>query len=229
MQITFKEANATLLANDLAARIQRDGFNVMAKNDFYDFVLYLLDKHSEEHFLRNCSNNENALMLKTKPEKIKTSKLNIYLRFFDAEERKKVMLNFIEQLSNNKISMDECDKTKKLLLTIEDPAVYFCIAGKMKEKLGIGHDTSFNREILKIRKQDFFTLLNSIVIEDEIFGGTRSALEKKMRAEKFTGVLGDVVDYIMDGVSNFTGEKFADLMAGTIKAGIKKFYEAARQ
>jgi len=74
--ITFEPNKAKELAEKLLEGIQKTGFNSMSKNDFYDFVLYLLDKYSEERFLLNNSNYVNSHLLKAKPEKIKSSKLN---------------------------------------------------------------------------------------------------------------------------------------------------------
>jgi len=107
MSITFEPENAMELANELAGRIQSDGFNAMSKNDFYDLVLHLLDKHSRENFLSRQSNEKNALLLKVKPEKIKSSKLNIYLRYMEQEKQRETLGRLIQMILDNKITMRE--------------------------------------------------------------------------------------------------------------------------
>jgi len=225
--ISFEANRAKELAEELVKNIQQTGFNALSKNDFYDFVLYLLDKYSKERFLLKNSNYANARLLKAKPEKIKTSKFNIFLKFSSEEEKKDVLLRFIRQIINGEISMKGCDGENKLQITIEDPAVYFCLEGRMKEKLGTGHDTSFNREIIKIGKKDFFVIMSTIINEDALFAENRSALEKRIKAEKFADGTDKVVGLLMDGVSKMTGLNFSGLLAENIKDGITKLYKLA--
>ena len=55
--ITFTPEDSKQLANKLAEHITTTGFNALSKNDFYDYILYLLDTYSNEHFLSLQSNS----------------------------------------------------------------------------------------------------------------------------------------------------------------------------
>jgi len=48
---TFEPDRSKELADELAKRVHHTGFNALSKNDFYGFVLYLLDRYSNVHSL----------------------------------------------------------------------------------------------------------------------------------------------------------------------------------
>ena len=166
-KITFTADGAQKLANELAESIITNGFNTMSKNDFYDFVLHLLSKYSTENFLATRSNYDNALLLKVKPEKIKASKLNIFLKYDDEQTKKDYLWQIIPMIINGKVKIVDGPKDTGLLnLTIEDPIMRICLDAKMKEDLGVSPDTSFNSEIFVMHQKQFFEILRLIAKEN---------------------------------------------------------------
>jgi len=227
-QITFKKEKAKELADKLAENIMNTGFNVLSKNDFYDYVLFLLDKYSEQNFLLNNSNYENAHILKTKPEKIKATKLNIYLKFLEKDDQKNVLRQFIQQIINGKIKMEKDEKDGlKYQLVIEDTAVYFCLAGKIKEIHGIAHDTSFNKEIFKINPNDFFTVLRAIIKDVEELPEDNTTLLKKLNSMEKSKEIKSVAMLLLDGTLETIGN-ITPLPVNTIKKGIESLFDVLK-
>ena len=197
--LTFEASNAKKLAEELAASIiEKNGFNALSKTDFYDFVLYLLDKYSNEHFLSSFSNQKNALLLKVKPDKIKASKFNIFLKFFSKERQKEVLHQFVTSIINNPEIMQDVKGSSKIQITIENPTVHFCLDGKMKAELGISPNTSFNNEIAIMEKEAFFKVLRSIVQEDETLKKNFEAMEKEINPGTMGNDVKTVFRFILD-------------------------------
>jgi len=218
MSITFHADKAKLLADELAKNVMDNGFNAMSKNDFYDFVLHLLSKHSNEKFLHAKSNHDNAYLLKVKPEKIKSSKLSIFLKYADPEEQKQHLSRLIPQITDGTIQMvDDGENTGRLRLTIEDPAMRFSLDGKMKSALGVSPDTSFNSEILVVRKEIFFKLLRLILQEDEPSAEARSAIMRELQSGALAEDAKSVCRYLLDGVLEVAGKTAWFLPVDTIK------------
>jgi hypothetical protein len=161
--LTFMEHNAERLANELFQCFKTTGFNALSKTDFYDYVLYLLDTYSNEHFLSARSNDANALLLKVSPAKIKTSKFNIHLKFTKPGSRNAPLLGFLQRVADGRVRLSGNKDEETYSVTVEDKVVQFQLDALMKEHLGNSPDYSFNREILKLSKADFYALLYHIV------------------------------------------------------------------
>ncbi len=99
----------------------------MSKTDFYDYVLYLLDKHSENHFLSGNTNFENARLLKIPESRVKSLKLNIDLKFCEESEKDSlvVITNFLSKLTESNFISDE--SKNRYIFVLDDKYTRMCI------------------------------------------------------------------------------------------------------
>jgi hypothetical protein len=220
-KITFNNANTKKLAEQLATCITETGFNTLSKNDFYDYVLYLLNKYSDKKFLILNSNEENAYLLKVKPEKVKSSKFNIFLKFEEKDEQEKALRRLVNSIIDNPELITRYDNDKsELRLTIEDPVIRFCLDGKMKALLNVSLDTSFNNEIATMRKADFFKVLSSIVQDDDDLKKEITALEKKVKKENIEEGVKTIFGLLINGAVEVI-DKTIPLPVETIKNALR--------
>jgi hypothetical protein len=226
-ELTFKQENAIELSKNLVKHLEETGLNVLSKNDFYDFILYLLDKYSNEHFLSTYSNQKNALLLKVKPEKIKASKLNIFLKYVKQDEQKRALSSLIPKILNEEIIIKDHIKEKSMQLTIEDSVLRFCLDGKMKTELGISPDTSFNNEILVIDKIDFFKILLLIAKDDDTLFKEHEELLKLINTSKMEENAKEAFTFLIEGTLELAGNLIPVLPTETIKKGLHICFDKA--
>lgn len=131
MKITVKDKNAVLLVNELVQKIEQTGFGSMSKNDIYDFLLYLLNKYSDNQFLENNTNFENALILKITEAKLKNSKMNINLKFKENNDCNTVIANFLSRLTVDKLKPNESEDGYVFIL--DDNYTRMCIESVLKK------------------------------------------------------------------------------------------------
>lgn len=131
MKITVKDKNAVLLVNELVQKIEQTGFGSMTKNDIYDFLLYLLNKYSDNQFLENNTNFENALILKITEAKLKNSKMNINLKFKENNDCNTVIANFLSRLTVDKLKQNESEDGYVFIL--DDNYTRMCIESVLKK------------------------------------------------------------------------------------------------
>lgn len=131
MKITVKDKNAVLLVNELVQKIEQTGFGSMSKNDIYDFLLYLLNKYSDNQFLENNTNFENALILKITEAKLKNSKMNINLKFKENNDCNTVIANFLSRLTVDKLKQNESEDGYVFIL--DDNYTRMCIESVLKK------------------------------------------------------------------------------------------------
>jgi hypothetical protein len=214
---SFTPENAVQLADALMAGILDTGFNALSKNDFYDFVLYLLDTYSGEHFLSRQSIQENALRLKVSPAKIKNSKLNIYLKFVKPEQQQKALTDFIRRIADGSIALAE-EGSGSLRFTVDDPVVRFCLDAKMKVMLGKSPDFRLNPEILVMEQADFYNQLRIIIRDNPDFQAIdkETLLQQFDRSEAHDKVLA-MADLFLDGAAETVGSLPIPLPVETIK------------
>ncbi|UTC63307.1 hypothetical protein E4O05_05325 [Treponema sp. OMZ 787] len=183
----IKSINAEGFAKDLMNFIFDYGLGTYSKTDTYDYIVYLANKYSKEAFFDANSNFDNALLFKVSETKIKNTRQNIALKFKD-EERQNVFADFLSKLHDNKIKV-KFDDDKTFTFFIEDPFVRMTLEGLLKKNQGITIDYSFNRELIKIKREDFITLL----IEESAKGnkdeknnkdGFVKSLQKQLTTEK---------------------------------------------
>lgn len=106
MKINVSQENSKKLVEELIGKISEMGLYTMQKNDLNDYLLFLFDKYSEEHFLENSSNFDNAKMFKVSEAKLKNSKLNIDLKFREGNDYLTEIQKFLENLNVNNFRLN---------------------------------------------------------------------------------------------------------------------------
>lgn len=178
----IKSINTEGFAADLMNFIFDYGLGTYSKTDIYDYIVYLANKHSKSSFFDMNSNFDNAVLLKVSETKIKNTRQNIALKF-KGEERHDVYIDFFSKLQNGQIKVRFEDE-EMFVFFIEDPFVRMTLESSLKKHQGITIDYSFNRELVKIKRTDFLTLL----IKESAKGGKDEfvkTLQKHMTEEKF--------------------------------------------
>jgi hypothetical protein len=132
----------------------------MSKNDFYDYVLYLFNKYNAEPFLDVNSNYKNSQLLRVTEQKLKNSSHNIYLKYYEDNEKEKLLKLFFEKIAARKITLktDNEDDIKQYHLVIEDVRIRTQIEGILKDCVGTTLDYHFNTELVKLEAKDFYTM-----------------------------------------------------------------------
>jgi hypothetical protein len=204
--LTFETRNALTLAESLAHTVLDLGLGALSKTDLYDYILYLLDVHSNEHFFTQQTNQQNALLLKASPAKIKASKLNIYLKFDTGDRQNGAALSrFIRQIADKKIRLDG-DGKEFLRLTVEDPVVRFCLDTVLKNELGTSADVKLNSEIIVLKKTDFYHLFRYIVKNSlRLNDAERAALLEQAAHEKTAEEVRAFLRLILDTTVEIAG------------------------
>lgn len=156
MKIEVNDKSALLLVNELIQKIEQTGFGAMSKNDIYDFLLYLLNKYSGNHFLENNTNFENALFLKIPESKLKNSKMNINLKFKENNDCNTVIANFLSRLTVDKLKQNESKDGYVFIL--DDNYTRMCIESVLK-KDGDTLDYRINPEKVEIKKDSLHKFL----------------------------------------------------------------------
>jgi hypothetical protein len=195
--LTFSPENAQALAVELFSKIRGTGFNALSKNDFYDFVLYLLDRYSSERFLSRDSIQQNALLLRAAPAKIRSSRLNIYLKFLPPTEQREGLEKFINLLTSQNVRINK--EGTKVILTLDDPVVRFCLDAELKFALGVTYDILGNNDLVSLEKEDFYAILRHILHKTGLFAPAQmedlsTSLASLTKEEK----AGPVIDFLLD-------------------------------
>ena len=100
--INYKEFSTELLK-----KIFEMGIGTYSKNDMYDYILYVANKHSSERFLDKQTNYDNAVLLKVTETKIKNTKLNISLKYKNETEKNKLFEDFLFKIPNSSCKCNE--------------------------------------------------------------------------------------------------------------------------
>jgi hypothetical protein len=151
--------------NELMERILELGLGTYTKNDLYDFILYLANKHSSLKFLDKSSNYENAVAFKVSEAKIKNSKLNIALKFKGEEEKASVLADFLFRIANGRIAV--LDKGQGFEFVLDDPFVRMQFENRLKTEEGVTLDYSMNRERVAIEKVALLSFLRRYAKAEE--------------------------------------------------------------
>lgn len=199
-QIAFGEKEAKKFAECIAEKITADGLYASSKTDFYDFVLYNLNKYSDAHFLDTLSNFDNARLLKVTEQKVKSAKKNISVKFMDENEFAKVFNDFIENISTGKISLrDDADFYK---FTIENNVLRSILEAKLKAATEETFTHSLNTEQVSIEKRFFLAMLANEQSTDvkslfeKVSAHEKSADRKKALSDLAKGITNTVADNV---------------------------------
>jgi hypothetical protein len=210
-QPKIKAVNAENFIIELWQKITDTGFNALTKNDINDFILYLYNKHSGGQFLDDRSNYENALLLKITETKLKTTRLNIGLKFQSPDERRKTLYLFFQKIKDKIIPIE--DKIDYFEFTLDNPVVRMEIENILKKSGCSTLEYGRNRERVRIEKYHMFTILKELTkctdtqIADNIKKELRShELKNKIIStastlmEKIGGVLKEITVEVLTGV-----------------------------
>jgi hypothetical protein len=221
-RFSISPENAVTLAEELFACIRTPGYNALSKNDFYDFVLHLLNSYGTEHFLSEGTNEAIALLLRASPVKIKASRLNIYLKFLKEEEQIKPLSDFIHTVLGKELK-DDPDNKDYFVLTIANPELRFCLETEMKAALGTTLEYRRNRELVSIHKTDFYALLRTLLNKEVLFteAERREALEQLVHTERDATVK-KLVMFLLDSAVDAVSTAIPLLPAEAIKRLLKK-------
>lgn len=143
---------------ELWDELQTNGVYGRSKTDFYDYILYLLNKYDANHFLSSNDNATNERLLKITAARIKTAKKNISVKFMDNSEYEKIFQNFIQRIANGNIPSLE-DNGKSYTMVIEDTALRSIIEAKLKRIANTTLDYKLNTELVTISHKAFVELL----------------------------------------------------------------------
>lgn len=171
------------IVGELWNELQTNGVYGRSKTDFYDYILYLLNKYDANHFLSSNDNATNERLLKITAARIKTAKKNISVKFMDNSEYEKIFQNFIQRIANGNIPSLE-DNGKSYTMVIEDTALRSIIEAKLKRIANTTLDYKLNTELVTISHKAFVELL---------------ATESENSTENIKGFLENVLKSLEDG------------------------------
>ena len=153
MGISIKDSDS--FAKELVSKILETGFYGMSKTDLYDYVLFLMNKYSENQFLKTNSNFENARLLKLSEQKVKNLKLNINLKFV-CDEPEIVIADFFSKLTEKNFHKTD----EKYEFVLDDSYTRMCIESVLK-KNGNTLDYKINTEKVQIDAENLKNFLSS--------------------------------------------------------------------
>lgn len=204
--------NTEQLAADLWNEIKTNGMYGRSKNDFYDYVLYLLNKYDSGHFLSSNDNATNERLLKINATRIKSAKKNISVKFMDDGEYEKIFSDFINKITEeNPLSLS--DDGKSYTMVIEDVALRSIIETKLKRIANTTLDYKLNNELVSIDHKAFIEMLVAEInnSSDDI----KNSLEKIVEELKKDKNNQDLWQTIESAISS---DSFASLGINALKA-----------
>lgn len=175
--------------------IKTNGMYGRSKNDFYDFVLYTLNRHDPKHFLDGNDNATNERLLKISATRIKAAKKNISVKFMDDSEYDKIFSDFIKKISDIGIpSQNDSPDGLSYTMVIEDVALRSILEGKLKCVANTTLDYHLNTELVTIGHEAFMKMLGA---EAEYAGSdVKEMLESMVKDMKAGELKKDAIDSI---------------------------------
>ena len=146
------------LARLLWREIRENGLYGRSKNDFYDYVLYLLDKCDPGHFLYANDNADNERLLKVSATRIKAAKKNISVKFMDDKEYEGIFKNFISRIMEGKVKVLSAEGDNYVML-VEDVATRSALETRLKRRAGTTLDYRLNTELVTVGRTAFISML----------------------------------------------------------------------
>lgn len=157
---TTYTGNAQAVADALLAELTQTGLYAKTKQDFYDYVLYLLDKHSGNNFFSRNTNAQNERLFKVSDTRIKAAKKNISVKFMDTTEYDEIFKDFVNSFAktlkeNSKILQSE---GKTWIMLLENPVIRSVLEQKLKDDCNNAFDIHFNTEKVSIEKKSLIEM-----------------------------------------------------------------------
>lgn len=199
--------NQVAFVNDLWNEMTTTGFSNRSKNDFYDFVLYLLNKYDRNHFLSENDNAYNERLLKTKATRIKSAKKNISVQFMTSEEYDAIFVEFIKKISSDNI-LSLNDTGDAYTMVVEDTALRSVLETKLKRITNTTLDYKMNKEIVTISYEAFLKMLAvELNFSDdsdgiiELLSGTIASLKNEKNTQVVQQALTEAIGALKDSDS----------------------------
>ena len=187
MELAITGKNAEKLTAALWQKITEAGFNALSKNDFYDYVLYLFNKYDNNHFLDANSNYTNSILLRVPPQKVKSSKHNIFLKYKEDSE-KNTALQLFQKIADNAIALQLDAAKKEYTLTVEDRVMRDYLDGLLKRVLNKTFNYQENHENIVLAAADFYRIFSAALEEMRALpNADAAAIEAKISALKKDG------------------------------------------
>ncbi len=205
--IDLETINSEEFTKDLLTSISELGLYTYSKTDLCDYIIYLANKHDQNHFFDNNSNADNARLLKVKESKIKSLRLNIGLKFKN-EDADETLKRFLKKITDDKITI--IDNENFFQFFIEDPFIRMVFESKLKDLEGVTLDYSFNTERVKIEKEHFLSLLFSLDSTDS------EKLEKILKKHDIKVKGKKVVKFIGNLAVNLTVNILPQIIAASV-------------
>ena len=187
--MNIKITNSDYFVKDLVSKIHETGFYGMSKTDFYDYVLFLMDKYSKNRFLKNNSNFENARLLKLSEQRVKNLKLNINLKFGN-EEPEVVIADFFMNLTEENFKRVD----GKYEFVLEDSYTRMCIENVLKRS-GNTLDYKINTEKVQIDGENLQKFLSAYAAD--VF--------KKLKTKEMQNKIIEIGKNVLNTTSSVTG------------------------
>lgn len=207
------------LIGELWNEIKTNGVYGRSKTDFYDYILYLLNKYDEKHFLSSYDNATNERILKITAARIKAAKKNISVKFMDNSEYEKIFQNFIQRIANGNIPSLE-DNGKSYTMVIEDTALRSIIEAKLKRIANTTLDYKLNTELVTISHKAFVELL--VAESENSTENIKVFLENVLKTLKDNEIENDIKQMIKTVIDS---DSFETLGVNALKAIAQFIYK----
>lgn len=150
--------NQAQLVEDLWNEIKSTGLYVRKGNEFYDYVLYLLNKYDENNFFSTNDNADNERLLKINDSQLKDAKKNISVKFMDDSEYNAIFLDFVKRLSKGKLP-NLADDGESYTMVVEDIVTRDAIETRLKRVANTTLKYNQNTELVSISHESLMKLL----------------------------------------------------------------------
>lgn len=170
------------LARLLWSEITENGLYGRSKNDFYDYVLYLLDKCDPGHFLYANDNADNERLLKVSATRIKAAKKSISVKFMNDKEYEGIFTNFIKRIMEGKVKVLLAEDDKYVML-VEDVATRSALETRLKRHAGTTLDYRLNTELVTVGRTAFISMLSKEASKNKELVETVKAFEREKKRQ----------------------------------------------
>lgn len=152
---SISQENAEKFKNDLLQQIATIGISSISKNDLLEYILFLANKYSTEKIIDKSSNFTLAIAFKATESKIKSTKLNIALKYQQIDGDPIGL--FLAKINDKTIILSEKDDCYTFV--VEDRMIRMCLENDLKEKMGTTLNYQENHELVCIDKAIFLEYL----------------------------------------------------------------------
>lgn len=209
---SISKENAKNFKDDLLKQIATIGISSISKNDLLEYILFLANKYSTEKIIDKSSNFTLAIAFKTTETKIKSTKLNIALKY--QQINGDPISVFLGRITKKEIILDEKDDCYSFV--IEDRMIRMCLENDLKEQMGTTLNYQENHELVYIDKTIFLEYLQKRSgMSADLF--ISEYLQKKLEKEKGK----NYVKNLGKGIAAFARDVSANVLAAVIANMVK--------